>query len=428
MQVIAQKDFRREDLLYIFMFEKEGAPPPLIFMGDCWQICARAIGRDDGDDDGYFVGFKNIAGVAVAELPAEFTQVLAEKVDAWKKRLRSNDREEFSFITRAHYTRFHDSKTEYTWGLLYLLSDASLEKSPEFPPFISDFSVFLEDISQQFHSRAMYRRRGGKLYGHCLFTPEQVVSFYQHYAAVLACYWSIGRCALSSDTFYLHFVQQDSFRNQLELIGMFNYNNERDLRQHVDDYGYNREELGLKGLYQENFAGGSGNAIDMKAVEDGRLPFVSSDDLFGLFEKRRTGSLSLTDDRKGILSLPPPEIKTPLQPVGGDISISDFKRELMNDFTARFPLDAELATASKLDPNGDNAWNFCDDVELQLQPKCAACGFHLALREIFICLFADKLSHFGSLTRNELMANLRLVRESRCPVCGNSQLVLSQRA
>lgn len=127
-----------------------------------------------------------------------------------------------------------------------------------------------------------------------------------------------------------------------------------------------------------------------------------------------------------VLATSPPELKMNIEEIPGDISIKDFKSSLLDQFWKANPSALLITQISKTDSNDFKLWNYVDAIEEQLEPKCSSCGFNLDTREIFLLLFGDNLCHFEDITKNELIQNLVLINEQKCPICGNTQLTIKK--
>lgn len=164
-----------------------------------------------------------------------------------------------------------------------------------FPPFDSDFYKFATALAEVFHSNALIRK-GRKPYGNFLMTPDQVIAFYDHYSEKLSCFWTLGNCAISTNAFYLHFFEKGQFKDNLELIGLFEYNSISALREHLEWTGCDPDELALEGLFTRNFMGEDGNQMEdyyKEKVEKREFMFVAPEELKDVFIRRMSGELAI---------------------------------------------------------------------------------------------------------------------------------------
>ena len=114
MKILSKREeVSREHLLAIFFFYRGSSPS--VILGDNWRIAAAAINQDDDIDSGYFVGFREIIGGEVKEIPSVFNESLADRISIWSREVNRSlmpSQELDLSKTEVYYTKYYDRKED----------------------------------------------------------------------------------------------------------------------------------------------------------------------------------------------------------------------------------------------------------------------------------------------------------------------------
>jgi hypothetical protein len=189
-------------------------------------------------------------------------------------------------------------------------------RTQSYPAFNQDFDEFEDSLAKIFHPKSQQRTK----YKTLLMKTEELVEFYSHYANHLDCFWSIESNPMSQDVLYVTFFEKGKIEENLEFIGMFEFNDRSALEECLRYDAMKRTDLPLKGMFLNCFIGCCGNVMEdfnAECIASGKMIQVTPEGLKKVFQKRLAGELG-QETLEEILGLETPDLEKKRDAVTGE--------------------------------------------------------------------------------------------------------------